>query len=198
MKRVSSDTRHPAPEKPGRGVAVLYHPQKSLVWSAELFFQGGRSMEGKNRFTPKQVNKALRLLRDLPVKDGRKSIRETLRQLEQGMRDALEKGYSRGEIQQTIAEAEIVISATTLKGFLAEEPKEAGQKQVEGTVSKSRKTGQSDEDAVAGKTKQAGHKPDAQSVGKSESFSRKQAEASVETISPGGIIVKPDTPKEEL
>ena len=92
-------------------------------------------MKDKGRFTPRQINKALKILRDLPAKDGRKSIRETLRLLEQGMKDALDKGYSRGEIRQQIAEAEIIISATTLKVFLAVEQNDAGRSQgAEATI----------------------------------------------------------------
>ena len=140
-------------------------------------------MEGKSRFTPRQINKALRILRELPVKDGRKSIRETLRLLEQGMRDALDKGYSRGEIRQQIAEAEIIISATTLKGFLAEEQKDAGQHQ---------------DAAAAQKLEENGPRPDEKSASDSEKSGRKQHEDLAEKPSPGSIIIKPDTPREEL
>ena len=140
-------------------------------------------MEGMNRFTPKQINKALRILRDLPVKDGRKSIQETLRQLEQGMKDALEKGYSRGEIRQQIAEAEIIISATTLKGFLAEKPKEAGLNAADAAASEPQKNGQ---------------QPDEGTARDSEKSSRKPHEDLAEKASPGSIIIKPDTPREDL
>ena len=140
-------------------------------------------MEGKSRFTPRQINKALRLLRELPIKDGRKSIQETLRLLEQGMRDALEKGYSRGEIRQQIAEAEIIISATTLKGFLAGEQEDGGQ----------------DQDAAAAqKTEENGPRHDEKSASNSEKSGRKQHEDLAEKASPGSIIIKPDTPLEEL
>jgi hypothetical protein len=134
-------------------------------------------MEGRNRFTPAQINKALRLLRELPVKDGRKSIRETLRLLEQGMKDALEKGYSRGEIRHKIAEAEIVISSTTLKGFLAEEQPDAGQKPD------AEKSGRCRREEAAQKTASAG---------------REQRGEAAQNLSPGSIIIKPDTPKEDL
>jgi hypothetical protein len=124
---MSSDSYHPAPKNPLRGVSIFGNLQKNSAMVGEILFRRRKGMEGKIRFTPKQINKALRLLRDLPVKDGRKNIQETLRLLEQGMRDALEKGYSRGEIRQRIAEAEVIISATTLKGFLVGEQKDAGQ-----------------------------------------------------------------------
>ena len=140
-------------------------------------------MKDKGKFTPRQINKALRLLRDLPVKDGRKGIRETLRLLEQGMRDALDKGYSRGEIRQQIAEAEIIISATTLKGFLAEEQKDAGHNQ---------------DAAAARETKENGPRSDEKSASDSEKSGRKQHENLAEKPSPGSIIIKPDTPREEL
>ena len=115
-------------------------------------------MEGKTRFTPRQINKALRILRELPVKDGRKSIRETLRLLEQGMRDALDKGYSRGEIRQQIAEAEIIISATTLKGFLAGEQEDAGQNQDAAAVGVSKKNGQPHDEKPASNSEKSGRK----------------------------------------
>ena len=140
-------------------------------------------MEGKNRFTPGQINRALRILRELPVKDGRKSMQETLRLLEHGMRDALEKGYSRGEIRQQIAEAEVIISATTLKGFLAREQKDNGLKQDGAAASKPEKTGQHHEEKAAREREQS---------------SRKQHEDLAGNISPGSIIIKPDTPREEL
>ena len=140
-------------------------------------------MEGKNRFTARQINKALRLLRELPVKDGRKSMRETLRLMEHGMREALEKGYSRGEIRQQIAEAEVIISATTLKGFLAGKQKDNGQKQDAAADGEAEKTGQDHAEVTAKRT---------------EHSSRKQQEPLAGNISPGSIIIRPDTPREEL
>ena|GEM_PF-2403303 len=155
-------------------------------------------MEGKSRFTPRQINKALRILRELPVKDGRKSIRETLRLLEQGMRDALDKGYSRGEIRQQIAEAEIIISATTLKGFLAEEQKDAGQNQDAAAARVPEKNGQGSNEKTAGGPKENGPRPDEKSASDSEKSGRKQHEDLAEKPSPGSIVIKPDTPREEL
>jgi hypothetical protein len=155
-------------------------------------------MEGTNRFTPRQINKALRLLRELPVKDGRRSIQETLRLLEQGMKDALEKGYSRGEIQQKIAEAEVTISATTLKGFLAEEQKDAGRKRDKETVEKPEKPGPRHEGKTAEKTERASQRHEEETAGASENSSRNQGEELAGNISPGSIIIKPDTPKEDL
>ena len=214
-------------------------------------------MEGKNRFTPGQINKALKLLRDLPIKDGRKSMRETLLLLEQGMRDALDKGYSRGEIRQQIAEAEIIIAATTLKSFLVEGQKEAGQAQAGETAQGSGKIGPNSEGEAARKTQNTGRKQDGGVVGaKQEAASgskepdngsgkigpygddktvsepdkngpnsaeemagdsgdssreqpdtpdseepqveRKQYGVLPKKVSPGGILIKPDTPRDEL
>ena len=207
-------------------------------------------MEGKNRFTPKQINKALRLLRELPVKDGRKSIKETLRLLEHGMREALEKGYSRGEIQHKIAEAEVIISATTLKGFLVAEEKDAGQGKDAATANEPKKISRHCDGKTAGTIKNAGRKlnekmggaghadgekrhdeleplpsasvngapfsrpeHDGKAVSEPEQSSReqhedkdggsqkngrKQHEVLTGNISPGSIIIRPDTPKEEL
>ena len=140
-------------------------------------------MEGKNRFTPKQINKALRLLREMPVKDGRKGIRETLRLLEEGMKDALEKGYSRTEIRQKIAEAEVIISATTLKSFLAGEQKENGQRQDEAAAGEPEKNGRHSEGEMAGIKASPGPKPGEKAAG---------------PLSPGSIYIKPDTPLEDL
>lgn len=207
-------------------------------------------MEGKSRFTPKQINKALRLLRELPVKDGRKSIQEALHHLEQGMKEAIQKGYSRGEIRRTIAAAEVTISSTTLKGFLAEDQKEVGQKQNEKTVKGSRKSGQYIKGGAAGKTKtdaqrqgeemagigrsdgmggqgelessasnsvsnepyvRSEHDGEAASnsenssrkqhgglAGEDQQTGRKQARDMAGKVSPGSLIIKPDTPREEL
>jgi len=148
---------------------------KLLLWSAELFSEGGKGMEGKSRFTPRQINKALRLLRELPVKDGRKSMRETLRLLEQGMRDALEKGYSRGEIRQQIAEAEIIISATTLKGFLAGEQEDAGRNQDAAAVGGPEESGPCHDEKPASDSEKSSRKPDANLA---------------EKPSPGSIVIK--------
>jgi hypothetical protein len=155
-------------------------------------------MEGTNRFTPRQINKAIRLLRELPVKDGRKSIQETLRLLEQGMRDALEKGYSRGEIQQKIAEAEVTISATPLKGFLAEEQKDAGRERDRKTAGEPEKTGSRHEGKTVGKPERAGREHGEEIAGASENSSRTQGGELAGNISPGSIIIKPDTPREDL
>jgi hypothetical protein len=157
--------------------------QNRVLWSAEVFFQGGLGMEGKNRFTSRQINKALQLLRDLPVKDGRKSAQEALRRLEQGMREAQEKGYSQGDIRETIAEAEVIVSATTLKTFLGGKKKNSGQKQSADTVKKTEKPGQQSE---------------VQTVKKTENSGRQSSEEMEENYSPGSIIIKPDTPRDEL
>ena len=157
-------------------------------------------MEGKSRFTPRQINKALRLLRDLPVKDGRKSIQETLRLLEHGMRDALEKGYSREDIQHKIAEAEVIISATTLKSFLGKEQKNAGQKLDEAAARETKNSGRLHAVETAGKTKKSDRKNEEAMTGADEAARRSEPPAhnAAENVSPGSIFIKPDTPKEDL
>jgi hypothetical protein len=76
------------------------------------------------------------------------------------MRDALEKGYSRGEIRQQIAEAEIIISATTLKGFLAGEQEDAGQNQDAAAVEVSKENSPRHDEKPASDSQKSSRKPD--------------------------------------
>ena len=76
-------------------------------------------MPERKRYEPEKITAALKLLRALPVKDNRKTLNETLLTLKGGILDALDKGYDRTEIRQTIATAEVVISATSFNDFLA-------------------------------------------------------------------------------
>ncbi len=125
-------------------------------------------MSGKKRFDSENITAALKLLRALPIKDGRKSIQETLRLLEQGMCDAQEKGYNQREMRDKLTAAGVIVSATTLKDFLAGKKERACQRQDGGKVTKPDSPGQ------------------------------RQREEIEKTVSSGGIIIKPDTPRDEL
>ncbi|MCL2123849.1 MAG: hypothetical protein FWH34_07120 [Desulfovibrionaceae bacterium] len=70
------------------------------------------------KIDPEKINAAQKLLRALPDKDTRKSLHETLRMLSGGIQAAIEKGYSRREIRNKLAEAGVVISTTSLNNFL--------------------------------------------------------------------------------
>ena len=178
-------------------------------------------MAGKKKFEPEKVSAALRLLRALPVKDNRKTISETLMMLKGGILEALDKGYDRMEIRRTIAAAEVVISATTFNDFLAGNLN-ATQESGNETASKRKKGGgktATEQDATA---KAQPAETETVAVEKQESATpengngetEKRESESMETAteleatakavsaeapsSPGSIIIKPDTPKEEL
>lgn len=82
-------------------------------------------MAGRKKHEPEKIAAALRLLRALPVKDTRKTTDEMLHMLKGGILEALDKGYDRLEIRNTISAAELVISATTFNDFLAVNLKDA-------------------------------------------------------------------------
>jgi len=92
-------------------------------------------------------------------------LREMLHLLERGMRDALVKGYNRGEMRRKIAEAEVIIAATTLKGFLVKEQKDAGQKHEEATTGEADNSGQRSEGETAGKAQKVGRKQGEETAG---------------------------------
>jgi len=76
------------------------------------------------KFAPEKIHAAQKVLRALPGKDHRKSLNETLFMLSGGIQAAIEKGYSRREIRNMIAEAGVVISTTSLNNFLNGEQKD--------------------------------------------------------------------------
>jgi hypothetical protein len=178
-------------------------------------------MAAKRKFEPEKINAALKLLRALPVKDSRKTTNETLHMLKGGILDALEKGYDRMEIRRTIATAEVVISATTFNDFLAGNlkdasgnGKEADPKRKEGTEktpTEPEATGNGiaveTENTIAEEQKTAVSENGNGKTVKRHNEKMKtptEQEATVRAMpaktaaTPGSIVVKPDTPIEEL
>jgi hypothetical protein len=182
-------------------------------------------MAAKRKFEPEKVNAALKLLRALPVKDSRKTTSETLHMLKGGILDALDKGYDRTEIRRTIAAAEVVISATTFNDFLAgnlpgtmkdasENGGETNPKRKEGTE-KTPRGPEATGNGIAVETENPAleeRKTATSENGKGKTVKRHnetmktptEQEATIRAMpvktaaTPGSIVVKPDTPIEEL
>jgi hypothetical protein len=178
-------------------------------------------MAAKRKFEPEKINAALKLLRALPVKDSRKTTGETLHMLKGGILDALDKGYDRTEIRRTIATAEVVISATTFNDFLAGNLKDASENGREADPKRQKETGKTPaEPEQTGKgipmeTENLALEEQKSAIpenGNGKTVKRQnetmqtptEQEATARAIptktvaTPGSIIVKPDTPIEEL
>ena len=178
-------------------------------------------MPERKKFEPEKISVALKLLRALPVKDTRKTLTETLRMLEEGILGALDKGYDRLEIRKTIAAAEVVISATSFNDFLAENLKDVQETGRETSPKRKKTKGKTETELGAN-----GNSPSAKTEnplleerkspcpenGNGESGKRHNEQVKTETaqeatgkaasaptgITPGSIVIKPDTPREEL
>lgn len=70
---------------------------------------------------PEQIRQAQRLLNDLPVKNDKKTRKETAEILEKDFRKAFKKGYTPKELSMLLKNAGIIIPAYLTKKFLAPE-----------------------------------------------------------------------------
>ena len=69
---------------------------------------------------PQQIERARKLLQDLPGKEDRKTRTEAAELLEKDFRKALKKGYSPSELSQMLKNEGIIIPAYLIKRFFAE------------------------------------------------------------------------------
>jgi hypothetical protein len=132
------------------------------------------------RIDPAKIAAANKLLRDLPVKDGKKSMEEALVALEVNLLTALDKGYDQHEVRNLLAISGVPASRYALKKFLD------GKKGV----------------APDEKNKQPGEKNEL-SDEKTEKPPEKITLATVKKMGAEGkkfeaLAVKPDTPDNEL
>lgn len=75
------------------------------------------------KIRPEQINKARKLLQDLPEKDNRKTRPEAAKLLEKDFRKAMQKGYSAKEISAILKNEGILIPAYLVKDFLSDPDK---------------------------------------------------------------------------
>lgn len=69
---------------------------------------------------PQQIERAKKLLQNLPEKEDRKTRPEAAELLERDFKKAREKGYSAKELSQILKNEGIIIPAYLIKRFLAE------------------------------------------------------------------------------
>ncbi len=69
---------------------------------------------------PQQIERARKLLQNLPEKEDRKTRPEAAELLERDFKKAREKGYSAKELSQILKNEGIIIPAYLIKRFLAE------------------------------------------------------------------------------
>ena len=69
---------------------------------------------------PQQIERARKLLQDLPEKEDRKTRLEAAELLERDFRKAKEKGYNPRELSQMLKNEGIIIPAYLIKRFFAE------------------------------------------------------------------------------
>ena len=166
------------------------------------------------KYPPEKVRAALKLLRALPVKDNRITAREALLMLENGIQEALRKGYERTEIRKKIATVDVVISATTINEFLAgklanptvEKAEESSGKRKTENPETQNESGTNAEapDDKTGDTSFGNAEASKGKRGTEEGKTLKEKDTNAEAVqsktatTPGSIVVKPDTPLEEL
>ena len=128
-------------------------------------------MAAIGKIRPEQIERARKLLQDLPEKDARKTREEAAGFLEKDFRKALQRGYTPKELSMMLKNAGIIIPAYLVEKFL--EPKN---------------------EAVSPKP---APKPAQRSAPKPapEKGVKKEPE---QTASDGEFIVTPDTPWEDL
>lgn len=69
---------------------------------------------------PQQIERARKLLQDLPEKEDRKTRPEAAELLERDFKKALKKGYGPSELSQMLKNEGIIIPAYLIKRFFAE------------------------------------------------------------------------------
>lgn len=77
-------------------------------------------MTSKTTIRPQQIERARKLLQNLPEKEDRKTRPEAAELLERDFKKAREKGYSPKELSQMLKNEGIIIPAYLIKRFFAE------------------------------------------------------------------------------
>lgn len=86
---------------------------------------------------PQQIERARKLLQNLPEKEDRKTRPEAAELLERDFKKAKEKGYTPKELSQMLKNEGIIIPAYLIKRFFADNGNASGhQKQETSTVKK--------------------------------------------------------------
>lgn len=78
-------------------------------------------MAAIGKIRPEQIQKAQKLLQDLPEKDERKTRQEAAGFLERDFRKALKRGYTPKELSAMLKNAGIIIPAYLVENFLKPE-----------------------------------------------------------------------------
>ena len=78
-------------------------------------------MASKAKLRPEQIERARKLLNDLPEKDDRKTREEAAQLLEKDFRKVLKRGYTPKELSMMLKNAGIIIPAYLVEKFLKPE-----------------------------------------------------------------------------
>lgn len=89
---------------------------------------------------PQQIERARKLLQDLPEKEDRKTRPEAAELLERDFRKAKEKGYNPRELSQMLKNEGIIIPAYLIKRFFSEDENVSASQKKETTPVKKRPT----------------------------------------------------------
>ena len=89
---------------------------------------------------PQQIERARKLLQDLPEKEDRKTRPEAAELLERDFRKAKEKGYNPRELSQMLKNEGIIIPAYLIKRFFSEDENVSAPQKNETTPVKKRPT----------------------------------------------------------
>ena len=89
---------------------------------------------------PQQIERARKLLQDLPEKEDRKTRPEAAELLERDFRKAKEKGYTPRELSQMLKNECIIIPAYLIKRFFSEDENVSASQKKETTPVKKRPT----------------------------------------------------------
>lgn len=82
------------------------------------------------KLRPEQIERARKLLQDLPERDDRKTREEAAGLLEKDFRKALQRGYAPKELSAMLKNAGIIIPAYLVEKFLKPETEAARAKQA--------------------------------------------------------------------
>lgn len=94
--------------------------EKIRVSLPYFFKKEAQDMAHSAKIRPEQINRARKLLQDLPEKDNRKTRPEAAKLLEKDFRKAMQKGYNAKEISAILKNEGILIPVYLVKDFLSE------------------------------------------------------------------------------
>ena len=110
----------------------------SIYWR---HFSTRRKYYGQNAtIRPQQIERARKLLQDLPEKEDRKTRPEAAELLERDFRKAKEKGYNPRELSQMLKNEGIIIPAYLIKRFFSEDENVSAPQKKETTPVKKHPT----------------------------------------------------------